>query len=385
MAENKFLSLQGLSTYDDLIKQEISTGDESTLSSAKSYADGLAVNYDPAGTAQTKVQELAEGQVKTNSDNITALQSGKADKSTTLAGYGITDAYTSEQTDSAIATAVANADHLKREIVESLPEIELADENTIYMVGTGAGTEDSVYEEYMLINGGFEKIGSSEVDLTNYALKTYVDQAKDEAISTSGTNTDAKIATKVGEIGDSTVKDYVDQAESDAITASNSYADGLAANYATAEQGSKADTALQKADITTGSTDGTIAVDGTDVSVKGLASAAYKEAGAASGNVPVNGASLGTTADVPVVTNASGQLVPHASGALGTAAFAASTAFDAAGTAQSLVSALESGAVATNASDIDALEGRVDTLEGTTWAEISDEEIQALLHNIVLL
>lgn len=378
MAENKFLSLQGLSTYDELIKQEISTGDESTLSSAKSYADGLVVNYDPAGTAQTKVQELAEGQVKTNSDNITALQSGKADKSTTLAGYGITDAYTSEQTDSAIATAVANADHLKREIVESLPEIELADENTIYMVGTGAGTEDSVYEEYMLINGGFEKIGSSEVDLTNYALKTYVDQAKDEAISTSGTNTDAKIATKVGEIGDGTVKDYVDQAESDAITASNSYADGLAANYATAEQGSKADTALQKADITTGSTDGTIAVDGTDVSVKGLASAAYKEAGAASGNVPVNGASLGTTADVPVVTNASGQLVPHASGALGTAAFAASTAFDAAGTAQSLVSALESGAVATNASDIDALEGRVDTLEGTTWAEISDEEIQAL-------
>ena len=378
MAENKFLSLQGLSTYDELIKQEISTGDESTLSSAKSYADGLAVNYDPVGTAQTKVQELAKGQVKTNSDNITALQSGKADKSTTLAGYGITDAYTSEQTDSAIATAVANADHLKREIVESLPEIELADENTIYMVGTGAGTEDSVYEEYMLINGGFEKIGSSEVDLTNYALKTYVDQAKGEAISTSGTNTDAKIATKVGEIGDGTVKDYVDQAESDAITASNSYADGLAANYATAEQGSKADTALQKADITTGSTDGTIAVDGTDVSVKGLASAAYKEAGVASGNVPVNGASLGTTADVPVVTNASGQLVPHASGALGTAAFAATTAFDAAGIAQSLVSALESGAVATNASDIDALEGRVDTLEGTTWAEISDEEIQAL-------
>lgn len=378
MAENKFLSLQGLSTYDELIKQEISTGDESTLSSAKSYADGLAVNYDPAGTAQTKVQELAEGQVKTNSDNITALQSGKADKSTTLAGYGITDAYTSEQTDSAIATAVANADHLKREIVESLPEIKSADENTIYMVGTGAGTEDSVYEEYMLINGGFEKIGSSEVDLTNYALKSYVDTAKTEAIETAGTNADSKISAKVGEIGVDTVKDYVDQAKTAAINDAHEYADGLSTNYATAEQGSKADTALQKADITTGSTNGTIAVDGTDVSVKGLASAAYKEAGAASGNVPVNGASLGTTADVPVVTNASGQLVPHASGALGTAAFAASTAFDAAGTAQSLVSALESGAVATNASDIDALEGRVDTLEGTTWEEISDEEIQAL-------
>lgn len=139
-----------------------------------------------------------------------------------------------------------------------------------------------------------------------------------------------------------------------------------------------ADTALQPADITTGEANGTIAVDGTDVSVKGLGSAAYVSTGAATGNVPVNGAALGTTANVPVVTNASGQLIPHASGALKSAAFAETTAFDAAGTAQSLVSALESGAVATNASDIDALEGRVDTLEGTTWAEISDEEIQAL-------
>lgn len=37
-----------------------------------------------------------------------------------------------------------------------------------------------------------------------------------------------------------------------------------------------ADTALQKADITSGSTNGTISVDGTDVAVKGLAALAYK-------------------------------------------------------------------------------------------------------------
>lgn len=42
----------------------------------------------------------------------------------------------------------------------------------------------------------------------------------------------------------------------------------------------KADTALQKADITEGSTNGTIAVDGTDVSVNGLKSAAYTESSA---------------------------------------------------------------------------------------------------------
>lgn len=41
-----------------------------------------------------------------------------------------------------------------------------------------------------------------------------------------------------------------------------------------------AESALQAADITTGSANGTIAVDGTDVAVKGLGSAAYKESSA---------------------------------------------------------------------------------------------------------
>lgn len=48
-------------------------------------------------------------------------------------------------------------------------------------------------------------------------------------------------------------------------------------DYATAAQGALADTALQKADITTGTTNGTINVDGTAVAVHGLGSAAYTE------------------------------------------------------------------------------------------------------------
>lgn len=374
----KYLDLTGLTTYDEQIKEVIDTKDASILQQSKAYSDSLGENYDPAGTAQTKVDALEKGQVTTNKNDIATLKSGKADKSTTLDGYGITDAYTKSQTDSAISTAVANADHLKREIVEDLPDVGEADEHTIYMVGSGTGSQDSVYEEYMLINGGFEKIGSSEVDLTNYALKTYVDQAESDAVATAGTNADAKITAKVGDIGSSTVKQYVDQAKTDAIASAKSYSDGLASNYATAAQGAKADTALQKADITSGTANGTISVDGTDVAVKGLGSAAYKDAGNASGNVPVNGAALGTTANVPVVTNASGQLVPHASGALGTAAFAATTSFDAAGTAQNLVTTLQNGAVASNTSAISALEDRVDSIEGTTYTAITEEEILAL-------
>ena len=60
-----------------------------------------------------------------------------------------------------------------------------------------------------------------------------------------------------------------------ALVDAKAYADGLAGNYATAAQGAKADTALQAADITTGGANGTISVKGTDVAVKGLGSAAY--------------------------------------------------------------------------------------------------------------
>lgn len=284
------------------------------LSDAKAYTDTVA-----EGKADVEhTHEIAD---------ITGLDTalaGKADKATTLAGYGITDAYTSSQTDSKIATAVAAAPHLKRTIVEQLPEAEEADENTIYMVGTGAGSEDSAYEEYMLINGAFERIGTSDVDLTNYALKSYVDDAKSAAISTAATDATQKANTaeqnaKIYADGLIAGLDVEDSAQSgkyvsavsevngkiqvvrEDLPAAATLVEGTAngtvkfngtdvpvhglgsaaytesSDYATASQGALADSALQKADIVSGSANGTISVDGADVAVKGLGSAAYTE------------------------------------------------------------------------------------------------------------
>lgn len=66
------------------------------LSSAKSELEGKITAAQTA--AEGKVTELANGAVKTNTDDIAALKTGKADKATTLAGYGITDAYTKTET-----------------------------------------------------------------------------------------------------------------------------------------------------------------------------------------------------------------------------------------------------------------------------------------------
>ena len=68
---------------------------DAALSAAKSDLEGKI------NTAKTEVEgkvTTLSGTVNANSDAIKALQSGKADKATTLAGYGITDAYTKTET-----------------------------------------------------------------------------------------------------------------------------------------------------------------------------------------------------------------------------------------------------------------------------------------------
>lgn len=79
----------------------------------------------------------------------------------------LTNVYTKTETDSAIAAAIAAVDHLSREIVEVLPEN--ANDNVIYMVRREDGTGQDVYNEYMYINGAWEIIGDTSVDLTGYA------------------------------------------------------------------------------------------------------------------------------------------------------------------------------------------------------------------------
>lgn len=51
MATKKYVSLEKLSLYDEKIKKHIADADAAALQSAKDYADGLAGNYDAAGSA----------------------------------------------------------------------------------------------------------------------------------------------------------------------------------------------------------------------------------------------------------------------------------------------------------------------------------------------
>lgn len=88
--------------------------------------------------------------------------------------------YTKEETDSTIAAAISDADHLRRKIVTSYADITTfiseqgADEASkyIFMVPETDSTADgNIYEEYMVINGIIEVIGRWATDLSDYATK----------------------------------------------------------------------------------------------------------------------------------------------------------------------------------------------------------------------
>lgn len=117
MAGKKYIDLTGLTHYDEKIKAVIDSKDATALKSAKDYADSLAGNYDAAGTAETKVQELANGQVKTNTAAIAKLNGdAKTDGSVAKA---VADAQAGLETkisaaDSKAAAAQTAADNAKK-------------------------------------------------------------------------------------------------------------------------------------------------------------------------------------------------------------------------------------------------------------------------------
>ncbi len=156
MATKKYVSIEKLGLYDEKIKGVISAGDAAALDSAKAYANGLASNYDAAGTAATKagealtsakdytdeqVKALTDGQIKTNTDAIAAIRDGEsidsfADVETALAGKQAAGDYATKAEaqamadgkDAAIEAAQAAADKAQGEVdaletlVGTLPE-----------------------------------------------------------------------------------------------------------------------------------------------------------------------------------------------------------------------------------------------------------------------
>ena len=107
----KYVSLDKLGLYDEKIKKLISDEDAAALQSAKDYADGLASNYDAAGSAAS-AQSAAEATAKGYTDEQISTVNGVIAGVKTIAEQGVADA----------ATAQAAADKAQGE-VDALEEV----------------------------------------------------------------------------------------------------------------------------------------------------------------------------------------------------------------------------------------------------------------------
>lgn len=158
-------------------------------------ANAEEVNTELAKKAN--VEEVnAELAKKANSDEVNTALNSKADVETVNAALvkkadvetvnaalntkaDAEDVYTKLEVNNKVATdisaAIAAANHLKRKVANTVEDIDLDAidaEQYIYMVPTGLQAEDDKYDEYMVIDGIPEKVGSWEVNLEEYAKKS---------------------------------------------------------------------------------------------------------------------------------------------------------------------------------------------------------------------
>lgn len=130
----------------------------------------------------------------------------------------VTNVYTKSETDSLIASAVADAGHLSRKIVKSVAEIDVIADDAdkyIYMVPNGLSENDDKYDEYIVVDNRLEKVGSWEVDLDNYvtevelydALKNKVDKKEGFSLISD------KNVAKLEEIEEGAQKNYIDNVD----------------------------------------------------------------------------------------------------------------------------------------------------------------------------
>ncbi len=113
--------------------------------------------------------------------------------------------------------AAAAAGKITMQTVNALPAVGEAQTNVIYLVPNTKVSGSNVKDEYVLINGAFELIGTTQVDVDGKANKV-----------ANATNGNLAALDANGDLTDSGKK---------------------ASDFATAAQGAKADTALQPGDM----------------------------------------------------------------------------------------------------------------------------------------
>lgn len=197
--EKKFVGENALTYLKTLLKNKFAKKVD------KEFKTGSQSDYKVLSD-NNLTDELKQKILDAGDSSFSGQFSDLSGKPTTIAGYGITDAkiegktvtlgsesvtvptnnnqlengagyQTSSEVQSAINTATNDmatktyvtqqlANINKKQIVTSIEE--MTDANIIYLMSSSEEEKNNIYDEYLVINGKPEKVGTTAVDLTNY-------------------------------------------------------------------------------------------------------------------------------------------------------------------------------------------------------------------------
>ena len=162
----------------------------------KNVIVGITVN----GTAVTPDATTRIAAITVSTDLADYSNTTTNFQNATQVGTAITTALgdysTTAQMNNAIATAIQNVEHLKYQIVASLPQTDIST-STIYLVAKQTAEGSNAYTEWMYLQTAadpatyqWEKIGDTMVDMSNYYTKSQADTAISTALADYLLNSD---------------------------------------------------------------------------------------------------------------------------------------------------------------------------------------------------
>lgn len=181
---NKTLKPVGTEVLGDDKSIEIKAG-KVTVKGFDAATAGQQPRINAAGNAiewytpdTSTVSGLADT-VAGHTTDIGNLQNSKADKATTLDGYGITDAMTATAIGEAIQAAIAATGHASFKKVEAVPAVEVAEDNILYLV---MNADTGYYDIYAKVDNVVVRLDDVSVNLDAYSTTEQMNTAIAEAI-----------------------------------------------------------------------------------------------------------------------------------------------------------------------------------------------------------
>lgn len=183
--------------------------------------NSFAVNWFLSGITQT------DGKIKAEKADFDKAWGNAFQTSVSRGGEAITET----QVDSKIIAAVGKITSFEYKIVDSLPAVSEGKKGTIYLVAHSGSTAQNIYDEYIFLPADgstaarYEKIGTTDIDLTPYAKKTEIPTKVSQLTNDSDFETKANVGSRI--TGAINSLDYSDTAEEGKYVSAVSQTNGV--------------------------------------------------------------------------------------------------------------------------------------------------------------